>query len=69
MNKPTMIGWCAALTVLGAVACSSSSESASSNEKLGVSAAALGVDGGVDAGADGGVVVVDAGVDAADAGQ
>ena len=61
MKNQTIIGWCALLAVLGSVACSASSESAS-NDKLGVSAAALGVDGGVDGGADGGA-------DAGDAGQ
>lgn len=67
--KNPMIGACA-LAVLSAVACSSTSESApqsASNEKLGVSVAALGVDGGVDGGADAGDVVVVA--DAGDAGQ
>ena len=68
--KNPMIGACALLAVLGAVACSSTSESApqsASSEKLGVSAAALGVDGGVDGGADAGDVIVV--VDAGDAGQ
>jgi len=65
--KNPMIGACALLAVLGTVACSSSDSApqSASSEKLGVSVAALGVDGGVDGGADAGDIVVDAG----DAGQ
>ena len=54
MKKPTMMWW-SLLAVLGAVACGSESASSETpSEKLGVTTAALGIDAGVDGGADAG---------------